>query len=88
MKHLTNFEIVLICFSISSESLFSSGLVVEAFFDKGELTEDELRGGLHSAILSGNLLPVFCVSSKKNIGVKHETMRMWVYQSEFFGDQQ
>ena len=44
--------------------------LLEAFFDKGELSEDELRGGLHSAILSGNLLPVFCVSSKKNIGVK------------------
>ena len=45
----------------------SDDSLLEAFFDKGELSEDELRGGLHSAILSGNLVPVFCTSGKKNI---------------------
>ena len=29
-----------------------------------------MRGGLHAAISGGNLIPVFCVSGKKNIGVK------------------
>ena len=48
----------------------SDDSLLEAFFDKGELSEDELRGGLHSAISGGNLIPVFCVSGKKNIGVK------------------
>ena len=48
----------------------SDDSLLESFFDKGELSEEELRGGLHSAVLEGNLIPVFCVSGKKNIGVK------------------
>ena len=48
----------------------SDDSLLETFFEKGELSEDELRGGLHSAILGGNLVPVFCISAKKNIGVK------------------
>jgi len=48
----------------------SDDSLLEAFFDKGELSEDELRGGLHAAISGGNLVPVFCVSGEKNIGVK------------------
>ena len=48
----------------------SDDSLLEAFFEKGELSEDELRGGLHAAILGGNLVPVFCASGEKNIGVK------------------
>ena len=48
----------------------SNDSLLETFFDQGELSEDQLRGGLHAAILGGNLIPVFCVSGKKNIGVK------------------
>ena len=44
--------------------------LLELFFDKGELSEDELRSGLHQALKSGGLIPVFCVSGEKNIGVK------------------
>ena len=48
----------------------SDDTLLETFFDQGELTEDQLRGGLHNAFLTGGLIPVFCVSGKKNIGVK------------------
>ena len=44
--------------------------LLEVFFDKGELNEDELRNGLHQALKSGGLIPVFCVAGEKNIGVK------------------
>ena len=48
----------------------SDDSLLESFFEKGELSEDELRGGLHAAISGGNLIPVFCVSGKNNVGVK------------------
>ena len=44
--------------------------LLEIFFDNGELSEDELRSGLHRALKSGGLIPVFCVSGENNIGVK------------------
>ena len=44
--------------------------LLEIFFDKGELSEDELRSGLHQALKSGGLIPVFCVSGRTNMGVK------------------
>ena len=44
--------------------------LLEIFFDKGELTQEELRSGLHQAMKSNGLIPVFCISAEKNIGVK------------------
>ena len=43
--------------------------LLELYFENGELTEDELRGGLKKAIENG-LVPVFCSAGEKNIGVK------------------
>jgi len=43
--------------------------LLESFFDKGELSEEELRGGLSTAIKEG-LIPVFCCAGEKNIGTK------------------
>ena len=43
---------------------------MEIFFDKGELSEEELRNGLHEALKSNGLIPVFCIDAKSNIGVK------------------
>ena len=43
---------------------------MEVFFDKGELTEDELRSGLHQALQSNGLIPVFSTAGEVNIGVK------------------
>lgn len=48
----------------------SDDTLLETFFENGELTEEELRGGLHQAFLTGNLIPVFATSSKHNVGVK------------------
>lgn len=43
--------------------------LMEIFFDKGELTEDEMRNGIRMGIITRSLFPVLCVSAKKNIGV-------------------
>jgi len=44
--------------------------LMEIFFDKGTLTEDEVRSGLKAGMAKGEIFPVFCLSSKKDIGVK------------------
>lgn len=43
--------------------------LMELFFENGTLTEDEMRKGLNAGINHGTLLPLFCISAKKNIGV-------------------
>ena len=44
--------------------------LMEIFFDKGSLTEDEVRSGLKAGMLKDEIFPVFCLSAKKDIGVK------------------
>lgn len=44
--------------------------LMEIFFDKGSLTEDEIRAGLKAGMLKGDIYPVFCMSAKKDMGVK------------------
>ena len=44
--------------------------LMERFFENGSLTEDEIREGLSIGIRQGGVLPVFCLSAKKDIGVK------------------
>ena len=44
--------------------------LMEIFFDKGSLTEDEIRSGLRAGMLADEIFPVFCLSAKKDIGVK------------------
>ena len=44
--------------------------LMEKFFEAGSLTEDEIRQGLSQGIRQGEAYPVFCVSAKKDIGVK------------------
>ncbi|MGM9763760.1 MAG: elongation factor G [Candidatus Cryptobacteroides sp.] len=44
--------------------------LMETFFDKGVLTEDEIRKGLGIGCRQGEVMPVFCLSAKKDIGVK------------------
>jgi elongation factor G len=43
--------------------------LMEMYFDKGTLTEDEMRQGLHVAILNRQMFPIFVTSATKNIGV-------------------
>src|SRR5437762_4769619 len=47
----------------------SDDSLLEKFFDKGSLTEDELRAGVHAAIQKQSFIPVFCTSAETNIGV-------------------
>ena len=43
--------------------------LMELYFDKGTLTEDEMRQGMKLGMLERSLFPVFCTGAKKNIGV-------------------
>ncbi|MCD8186863.1 MAG: elongation factor G [Rikenellaceae bacterium] len=44
--------------------------LMELFFEKGDLTQDEMRAGLKLGIANRDLIPVFCTSARKNIGTK------------------
>jgi elongation factor G len=43
--------------------------LMEKFFEQGTLSEEELRGGLHQAILKQAFIPLFVTSAEKNVGV-------------------
>ncbi|RYD82359.1 MAG: elongation factor G, partial [Sphingobacteriales bacterium] len=42
--------------------------LIELFFEKGTLDEDEMRIGLKKAMINHDLFPLFCLSAKKNMG--------------------
>lgn len=42
--------------------------LMEKYFDKGELDEDEMKMGLKNAMINQDLFPLFCISAKKNMG--------------------
>ncbi|MBN1984837.1 MAG: GTP-binding protein, partial [Prolixibacteraceae bacterium] len=43
--------------------------LMELYFDKGSLTEDEMRKGMKLGMLQRDLYPVFCTTARKSIGV-------------------
>lgn len=43
--------------------------LMELYFDKGTLTEDEMRQGIKIGMLERGLFPVFCTCARKNMGV-------------------
>jgi elongation factor G len=43
--------------------------LMEKWMDKGTLTEEELRAGLHAAVQKQSFVPVFCASAENNVGV-------------------
>jgi elongation factor G len=43
--------------------------LMEIFFEKGSLTEDEMRKGITQGLINCGIVPVVCVSAKKNYGV-------------------
>ena len=43
--------------------------LMELYFDQGSLTEEEMRKGLHEAMLKRQLFPIFLTSATENIGV-------------------
>ena len=42
--------------------------LMEKYFDKGELTEDEMKEGLKKAMIHHDLFPLFCLSAERNMG--------------------
>ena len=47
----------------------SDDALMERFFEKGVLAEEELRAGLHQAIQKQTFIPLFAVSAETNVGV-------------------
>ena len=47
----------------------SDDSLLERFFDEGNLTEEEMRDGLHEAASRGIFLPLFSTASVSNVGV-------------------
>jgi len=43
--------------------------LMNKFFEKGSLTEEEFRAGIHAAVQKESLIPLFCTSAENNIGV-------------------
>jgi len=42
--------------------------LMEKYFDKGELDEDEMKAGMKKAMINHDLFPLFCVSAERNMG--------------------
>ena len=42
--------------------------LMEKYFEKGTLDEDEMRAGLKAGMINHDVFPVFCMSAKKNMG--------------------
>lgn len=47
----------------------SDDTLLEKFFDQGSLSEEELRGGVHSAVQKQSFIPLFVTSAETNVGV-------------------
>ncbi|MFO8235362.1 MAG: elongation factor G [Bacteroidales bacterium] len=44
--------------------------LMELFFEKESLDEEEMRSGIKAGIIAGDLYPIFCIAANKGIGVK------------------
>lgn len=42
--------------------------LMEKYFDKGELDEDEIKNGMKKAMINHDLFPLFCLSAERNMG--------------------
>ena len=42
--------------------------LMEKYFDKGELEEDEMKMGMKKAMINHDLFPLFCLSAERNMG--------------------
>ena len=47
----------------------SDDTLLEKFFDQGNLSEEEMRSGIHKAIQNQSFIPLFCTSAATNVGV-------------------
>lgn len=44
--------------------------LMDKYFEQGHLSEDEMRAGILQGLLDRSILPVFCVSAAKDMGVR------------------
>ncbi len=44
--------------------------LMELYFDKGTLDEDQMRSGIKKGLIARDLFPVFCVSAEKDMGIR------------------
>jgi elongation factor G len=42
--------------------------LMEKYFDKGELDEDEIKEGMKKAMINHDIFPLFCLSAERNMG--------------------
>jgi elongation factor G len=42
--------------------------LMDKYFDKGELDEDEMKTGMKKAMINHDLFPLFCLSAERNMG--------------------
>ncbi len=42
--------------------------LMEKYFDQGELSEEDMKAGLHSSMIKHDIFPLFCASAEKNMG--------------------
>jgi elongation factor G len=47
----------------------SDDTLLNKFFDQGGLSEEEFRAGIHTAVQSQQVIPLFCTSAETNVGV-------------------
>jgi len=43
-------------------------MLMDLYFEKGELDEDEMRDGLRKSMVNHDIFPLFCLSAEKNMG--------------------
>ncbi len=43
--------------------------LMEKYFDQGELTEEEMKAGMHTSMIRHDIFPLFCASAEKNMGI-------------------
>ena len=44
--------------------------LMELYFEKGSLTQDDIRSGLKKGVANRDIMPIFCCSAKRDIGTK------------------
>ncbi|MCH5246524.1 MAG: elongation factor G [Muribaculaceae bacterium] len=44
--------------------------LMEKFFEEGILSEDEMREGIRKGLVTRSIMPVFCISAQKDMGVR------------------
>ncbi len=44
--------------------------LMELFFEKGSLNEDEMRKGITAGLINRGMFPIFCASAEKSFGIK------------------